>query len=86
MRGVGWVIFLPAPQFTVSCESLTCTLALEFEGGGAHWDFGDGAEGSGASPTHTYQADGPTTFTARVSVGGLLDEVSYNWDDVAVTP
>ena len=86
MIGMGWVIFLPAPQFTVSCESLTCAFTLEGGGSGALGDFGDGSEGSGASPTHTYRADGAATFTVRVSVGGLPEEVYYNWGDVAVTP
>ena len=31
------------------------------------WDFGDGATGTGAAPTHTYVADGVYTVTLRVT-------------------
>ncbi len=56
-------------------------LAIEFDGTGSSdpngdaltyaWDFGDGAMGDGAMPTHTYAADGTYTVTLTVNDGQL---------------
>ena len=54
-------------QFNASASSdLEGNLPLSFA-----WDFGDGATGSGATPTHTYSAFGtyPVTLTATDSKG-----------------
>ncbi|MFN8572340.1 MAG: PKD domain-containing protein [Gemmatimonadaceae bacterium] len=40
------------------------------------WDFGDGAHGSGASPTHAYNDDGTVPVSVTVSDGVLTTTVS----------
>lgn len=62
---------LPTAAFTLSCSGRTCS----FNGSGSSddgtivsraWLFGDGADGSGATASHTYAASG--TYTARLTV------------------
>ena len=47
------------------------------------WDFGDGGEGSGASPTHSYAEPGDYQVTLRVSDGSATHET---WTTVSVLP
>ena len=64
----------PTAQFTSNCTFGSCA----FDGtgstgnGGATiksyaWDFGDGSTGTGATPTHVYQADGTYSVTLTVT-------------------
>lgn len=62
----------PVATFTVSCTQLTCS----FNGSGSSdpdgsissyaWDFGDGTNGTGVSPSHAYATAG--SYTARLTV------------------
>ena len=62
----------PTASFTSSCTDATCS----FDGAGSSdpdgsvssyaWDFGDGATGSGVSPSHDYVATG--TYTVALTV------------------
>ena len=47
------------------------------------WDFGDGATGTGQSPTHSYAA--PGTYTVGVTASNTLGELSAVTDVVVVT-
>src|SRR4029453_13691986 len=65
----------PTAEFTAHCTGLTC----EFDASGSSdpdndnltysWDFGDGKDGTGVSPTHTYASDGQRKVTLTVSDG-----------------
>ena len=50
------------------------------------WDFGDGATGSGVSPTHTYAAAGNYTVTLIVSDGALDSAPASTSAEIAVPP
>jgi hypothetical protein len=52
------------------------------------WDFGDGAHGSGESPTHTYTTPGPydATFTATDQAGNSRTESVHVTIAPAATP
>jgi len=63
---------LPVPSFTVDCSGLTCS----FDGSASSdddgltafaWSFGDGANGSGATTSHTYATSGERTATLTVT-------------------
>ncbi|NEA25941.1 PKD domain-containing protein [Actinomadura bangladeshensis] len=62
----------PQAAFTRSCESMQCafdaTASSDPDGSvtGYKWDFGNGADGSGATPEHTYAAAG--TYTVKLTV------------------
>lgn len=63
----------PTASFTSSCTDLSCG----FDGSGSsdsdgsissyHWDFGDGATGTGQTVSHTYSAGGTFTVTLTVT-------------------
>ena len=65
----------PTASFTVSCADLVC----DFDASGSTdadgdplsyaWDFGDGADATGAAPQHTYGTAGTRTVTLTVSDG-----------------
>lgn len=62
----------PEAAFTVSCAHLECTFvstSTDPDGTIAShaWDFGDGATGSGASTSHTYDSAGSRTVTLTVT-------------------
>jgi PKD repeat protein len=67
----------PTASFTPSCTGLACafdgTASTDPDGSVASyaWDFGDGATGDGASPSHTYAAAGdyPVTLTVTDDQG-----------------
>lgn len=69
----------PVANFTSSCTDLVCTftdLSSDADGTIANlsWDFGDGSNGTGANPQHTYAAgDYDVVLTARDNDG---DETS----------
>jgi len=62
----------PVASFTVSCTDLSCS----FNGSGSSdpdgsiasyaWDFGDGTNGTGVSPSHTYTTAG--SYTVQLTV------------------
>ena len=56
----------PTARFSSSCTDLSCgfdaTASSDAEGGVSYaWTFGDGGTASGAQPSHTFAATGPTT-------------------------
>ena len=61
----------PTAAFTFACDGLACTF---FDGssdpdgsiGSRDWSFGDGASGTGTSPSHTFAAGG--TYSVRLTV------------------
>jgi hypothetical protein len=63
----------PTPSFTSSLSGATAsfdasvTTDLDGPPSGYAWDFGDGATGSGASPTHSYSDPGTYTVTLMVA-------------------
>jgi PKD repeat protein len=83
---------LPTASFTASCAGLTCS----FDGTGSHdpdgsiaayaWDFGDGAHGTGATPSHTYPSAGQQTVTLTVTDDrGGTDTTTRSVDPGAAT-
>lgn len=83
-NGTGPMNDPPTAVFTSQCTALSCT----FDGTGSSdsdgtiasyaWTFGDGQDGSGATPSHTYGA--PGTYTATLTVTdnqGAVDSVSH---------
>ncbi|MEV7431806.1 PKD domain-containing protein [Nocardioides sp. NPDC092400] len=65
----------PEAVFTTSCDALSCTFnatgSTDADGDELTyaWDFGDGSNGTGATPTHAYAADGTRTVRLTVSDG-----------------
>jgi PKD repeat protein len=63
----------PQASFTVNCTALGCT----FDGSGSAdsdgtiaaytWDFGDGSQGSGLTPSHSYATPGSYSVTLTVT-------------------
>ncbi|MCP2336853.1 LamG-like jellyroll fold domain-containing protein [Actinomadura rupiterrae] len=80
----------PVAAFTPACAQLSCTFdaAKSADPDGSiksyAWDFGDKAAGTGAKPTHLYQAAGSYTVTLKVTDDqGVTTE---NTGTVAVKP
>ena len=84
----------PSAAFTFSPSSPTASQSVSFDGSSSadpdgsissyHWNFGDGATGNGASPTHAYT--NPGTYTVALTVtdsSNLTDTVSHQ---VTVAP
>ncbi len=80
----------PTAAFTFSPASPKALDPVAFDGTGSHsnngggyiiddaWTFGDGATGSGATPTHAYALPGPYNVTLTVKDdAGLTDAVSH---------
>jgi PKD repeat protein len=78
----------PTAAFAADTANPTATQPLGFDGSGSsdpdgtiaayEWDFGDGGEGSGAHPTHSYAHSGDYTVTLIVvDNDGQSDEVSH---------
>lgn len=71
-------------------------IAVQFDGTGSSdpngdaltyaWEFGDGAMGSGATPTHTYAADGTYTVTLTVNDGQLGSTPVTTTVEIATPP
>jgi PKD repeat protein len=65
----------PVPSFTSSCGALTCSFdatgTTDSDGDALTyaWTYGDGASGTGATPTHKYATAGTRTVTLTVSDG-----------------
>ncbi|MDN4161704.1 PKD domain-containing protein [Nocardioides abyssi] len=72
----------PTAAFTSTCDQLTCTFnasgSADADGDDLTyaWTFGDGQTGTGATPSHTYAADGTRTVTLTVSDGTATGTVS----------
>ncbi len=75
----------PTASFTFSCTDLTCTFdgsaSSDSDGSVASysWNFGDGNSASGATPNHTFDADG--TYSVSLTVtdnGGATGSDSQN--------
>lgn len=72
----------PTASFTSDCTGLTCDFDASSSAPGDEpisgyaWDFGDGANGSGVSPSHTYGEGGTYTVTLIVTDGTLADTTS----------
>ncbi|WP_158647904.1 PKD domain-containing protein [Nocardioides houyundeii] len=74
----------PTAVFTVSCQGMACS----FDGGGSSdpdgalthaWNFGDGAYGSGATPTHVYASEGTRPVTLTVTdTDGVAVSVTHD--------
>lgn len=82
----------PTAAFTASCSGLVCS----FDASGSSdpdgntlsyaWDFGDGSNGTGRTPSHTYATAGQRSVTLTVSDGTHQDTATHQVDpDVAVT-
>jgi PKD repeat protein len=82
----------PIARFAYSCSALTCT----FDGSGSsdpdgtvqsyRWDFGDGTNGSGKSPTRVYARAGAYTVTLTVTDdGGTSASTSQTFTLIALT-
>jgi len=69
----GGVNLAPMASFTQSCTQLNCrfdaSVSSDPDGslGSYSWDFGDGENGSGITPTHRYSAAGNYTVTLIVT-------------------
>ncbi|MFS3128105.1 PKD domain-containing protein [Nocardioides sp. Bht2] len=81
----------PTASFTTSCSGLVC----DFNAGASNdpdgpiasysWDFGDGANGTGATPQHTYPGAGARTVTLTVTDGaGATASTTGQADPVAL--
>ena len=63
----------PTASFSASCSGLTCSFDASASTGGSanlasyDWTFGDGATGSGVTPSRTYAAGGSYTVTLTVT-------------------
>jgi PKD repeat protein len=78
----------PAAWFEFACADLTCGFtdrSYDTDGSIAsqHWTFGDGAEATGATPTHTYGAAG--TYHVAVTATDDRGSATTTARDVTVT-
>ena len=78
----------PTAAFTSDCTGLTCAFdaSASTPGSGGplsySWQLGDGANASGASPSHTFSAGGTYTVSLTVTSSSGTDSTSH---DVTVT-
>jgi PKD domain len=86
----------PTASFTMSPNPAQSGQAVSFDGSGSsdpegttltfHWDFGDGATGSGATIQHTYSTGVTTTFTVTLTVTDNASGVGSTSHTLQVTP
>ena len=83
----------PTAAFTASCSGPTCAFNASASAGFGRsiadygWDFGDGTTGSGANPSHTYDAAGTRTVTLTVTdTGGTTGTISHDVNPKASAP
>jgi len=82
----------PTAAFTWSCTSWTCAFNSTGDPGSAPitswtWLFGDGTQGTGASPTHVYAATpGMRQYTVTLAVGDGMFERSTSHTVTATPP
>ncbi len=89
--GVGDVVpnTPPTAEFTFSCAALVCAFdAVDSDDADGDdltydWDFGDGQDGSGVDPSHTYASAGTRTVTLTVDDGSDTDTASESVTVVA---
>jgi PKD repeat protein len=65
----------PSADFTFGCTDLACDFtdrSADTDGSIASqtWDFGDGSQGTGAAPSHTYGAAGTYSVTVKATDNG----------------
>ena len=66
--------FCSAPATAVFINNTTGTQPITYQ-----WDFGDGQQGSGTAPTHTYSNTGTYNVTVIATDGnGCMDTMVYN--------
>ena len=86
----------PTASFTMSPNPAQSGQAVSFNGSGStdpggsiqsyHWDFGDGATGSGVTTQHAYSTGVTTTFTVTLTVTDNANGTGSTSHTLQVTP